>query len=81
MRDNPKGIRFAELEKVCTAFFGQPRQNGTSHRTFRTALQNQRVVIQPDHNGMAKTYQVAQVLKAIDMTKQEGNNNDDDDND
>jgi hypothetical protein len=31
MRANPAGVRFADACKVATHYFGQPRQNGTSH--------------------------------------------------
>ncbi len=36
MRANPKGIRFAELCRICEHYFGQARQSGTSHRIYRT---------------------------------------------
>jgi hypothetical protein len=66
MRDNPKGVRFADLCRVCEKYFGQPRQKGTSHRIYRTPwLGDPRVNIQDD-KGKAKVYQVRQVLKAIE---------------
>ncbi|MXY57863.1 MAG: toxin HicA, partial [Gammaproteobacteria bacterium] len=36
LRQNPKGIRYADLVKVCDHYFGEPRQKGTSHRVYRT---------------------------------------------
>jgi hypothetical protein len=36
MRENPKGVRVADLCKVCEHYFGPPRQKGTSHRIYRT---------------------------------------------
>ncbi len=35
MRNNPSGIRFSELKFVCSAFFGKPRQIGTSHCIYK----------------------------------------------
>jgi len=66
LRQNPKGVSFNDLCKVCDHFFGQARQTGSSHRIYKTPWQGDpRVNIQND-NGMAKTYQVRQVLKAIE---------------
>ena len=66
MRDNPKGIRFNELKALCMLLFGQPRQSGSSHCIFSTPWQGDpRINIQND-KGMAKPYQVRQVLKAIE---------------
>jgi hypothetical protein len=66
MRNNPKGVRFSDLCRVCEKYFGQPRQKGTSHRIYRTPwLGDPRVNIQDD-KGKAKVYQVRQVLKAIE---------------
>ena len=70
LRSNPKGIRFADLAKICDRYFGEPRQRGTSHRVYRTPWPGDpRVNIQND-KGMAKAYQVRQVIKAIE--KMEG---------
>ena len=66
MRSNPKGIRFQDLCKVCDSLFGEARQKSSSHRTYKTPWQGDpRVNIQNDQ-GMAKAYQVRQVLKAIE---------------
>ena len=66
MRDNPKGVGFNDLVKVCDYYFGKARQTGTSHRVYKTPWQGDpRVNIQND-KGMAKAYQVRQVLKAIE---------------
>lgn len=65
MRANPAGVRYADLAKVCDHYFGDPRQQGTSHRVYRMPWQGDpRVNIQDDH-GKAKPYQVRQVLTAI----------------
>ena len=51
--------------KVCEHFFGQARSSGTSHAVFKTPWAGDpRVNIQNDH-GMAKEYQVRQVMAAI----------------
>jgi hypothetical protein len=74
MRKNPKGIRFRELCRVCDHYFGTPRQRGTSHRVYRMPWQGDpRVNIQND-KGMAKAYQVRQVLKAIERLQNEEEN-------
>ena len=66
MRRNPKGIRFQDLCKVCDTLFGEARQKSSSHRIYKTPWQGDpRVNIQND-KGMAKAYQVKQVLKAIE---------------
>ena len=66
LRNNPKGIWFADLAKVCDAYFGEPRQKNTSHRVYRTPwIGDPRVNIQ-NAKGMAKPYQVRQVIKAIE---------------
>lgn len=66
MRRNPQGVRFSDLCRVCDAYFGTPRQRGSSHRVYRTPWPGDpRVNIQED-KGFGKAYQVRQVLKAID---------------
>lgn len=70
MRRNPKGIRFADLCRVCDHYFGVARQKGTSHRVYKTPWPGDpRVNIQND-KGMAKAYHVRQVLKAIERLQQ-----------
>lgn len=71
MLNNPVGVRFADLAKVCDHYFGEPRQEGTSHRVYRMPWQGDpRVNIQDDH-GSAKPYQVKQVLAALARLKLE----------
>jgi len=66
MTQNPEGIRFSDLCKVCDHFFGEPRQSAGSHRIYKTPWQGDpRINIQND-KGKAKPYQVKQVLLAID---------------
>jgi len=62
----PRNVRFADLCRVCDFYFGRARQQGTSHRVYRTPWPGDpRVNIQNDR-GKAKAYQVRQVLRAID---------------
>jgi hypothetical protein len=71
MQRNPKGVRFADLCRVCAKYFGQPRQKGTSHRIYRTPWQGDPRVNIQDDKGKAKAYQVRQVLKAIERWEYE----------
>jgi hypothetical protein len=66
MRRNPKGIRYRDLCKVCDFYFGEARQTGSSHRIYKTPWPGDPRVNIQNAGGMAKAYQVRQVLKAID---------------
>ena len=66
MRRNPKGIRYRDLCKVCDFYFGDARQMGSSHRIYKTPWPGDPRVNIQNAGGMAKAYQVRQVLKAID---------------
>jgi hypothetical protein len=71
MRNSPKTVRYRQLCKVCDYYFGTPRQHGSSHRIYRMPWRGDpRVNIQND-KGFAKTYQVRQVLKAIERLQNE----------
>ena len=73
MYANPRGIKFSDLCKICGHYFGKPRQVGSSHRIYKTPWHGDpRVNIQND-NGMAKAYQVKQVLKAIERMEHQEN--------
>jgi hypothetical protein len=66
IRHSPRNVHFNDLRRVCDHYFGQPRQRGGSHRIYRTPWPGDpRINIQND-KGMAKAYQVKQVLAAID---------------
>ena len=73
MRRNPKGIRFQDLCRVCDFFFGKARQEGGSHRVYRMPWPGDPRVNIQNEKGMAKAYQVKQVLKAIKRLKEEPN--------
>jgi hypothetical protein len=66
MKANPKGIRFAELQKVCEHYFGEPRQSGSSHCIYKTPWAGDPRVNIQNHKGKAKPYQVKQVLLAVE---------------
>ena len=66
LRANPKGVRFADLARVCDRYFGEPRQKGTSHRVYRTPWPGDPRVNIQNAKGMAKPYQVRQVINAIE---------------
>ena len=70
LRSNTKNVRFSDLAKICDYFFREPRQRGTSHRVYRTPWRGDpRVNIQNDR-GMAKPYQVRQVIKALERLQE-----------
>ncbi|MDR2214174.1 MAG: toxin HicA [Pseudomonadales bacterium] len=71
MRENPRGIRFGDLCKVCDAYFGPTRMSDGSHRVYKTPwFGDPRVNIQ-NAGGMAKVYQVKQVLQALVRLEEE----------
>jgi hypothetical protein len=65
MKDNPKGIKFDDLCKVCDYYFGESRSQG-SHRIYKMSWQGDPRINIQDDNGKAKAYQVKQVIQAID---------------
>lgn len=72
MAESPNNIRYDDLRKVCVEYFGTPRQEASSHAVFRTPWQGDpRVNIQKGKSGMAKPYQVRQVLGAVEKLKEE----------
>jgi len=66
IKDNPKGVQFSGLCKICEHYFGKPRQSGSSHRIHKTPWQDDPRVNIQNNKGKAKAYQVKQVLKAIE---------------
>jgi hypothetical protein len=80
MRRSPQNVRFGDLAKVCAEYFGDPRQDGTSHKVYKTPWQGDpRVNIQRGKDGNAKAYQVRQVLDAIARLEVEMDEESDDD--
>ena len=66
IKQNPKDVRFSDLCKVCDHFFGEPRQKKSSHRIYKTPWQGDPRINIQNYKGKAKTYQVRQVLLAIE---------------
>jgi hypothetical protein len=56
MRDNPKNVRYEDLNKVCEYYFGPPRTTGGSHAVFKTPWPGDpRVNIQNDKGKPSRT--------------------------
>ena len=68
---NPSHVKFADLCKICEYYFGKARQSGSSHRIYKTPWQGDPRVNIQNSKGKAKTYQVKQVLKAIERLEVE----------
>ncbi len=66
MKENPEAIRFGDLCKVCDYFFGKPRKSASSHRIYKTPWQGDPRINIQNKKGKAKSYQVKQVLLALD---------------
>ena len=71
MRKNPGGIRFADLCSVCDHYFGRARQASGSHRVYKTPWPGDPRINIQNNKGKAKTYQVWQILKAIERMEWE----------
>ena len=54
MKQNPQGVRFSDLCKVCDRFFGEPRQSGSSHRIYKTPWQGDPRINIQNYKGKAK---------------------------
>ena len=70
MRDQPAAVRFTDLKKVCDAYFGKPRQTGSSHVIYKTPWPGDSRVNIQNAKGQAKPYQVRQALWAIEQLEQ-----------
>jgi hypothetical protein len=66
MLREPANVRFNDFKKVCVSYFGQPRQDGSSHAIFKTPWPGDPRVNIQNFKGKAKPYQVKQVLQAIE---------------
>ena len=73
-RRQPTGVRFGDLVRIARHFFGEPRMTGSSHMVFSMPWQGDPRVNIQSHRGMAKPYQVRQVLKAVDRLREEAGN-------
>lgn len=73
MKNNPKSVKFSDLCKVCDFYLGSPRQQGSSHRVYKTPWTGDPRVNIQNSSGQAKPYQVKQVLQAIERIKELNN--------
>lgn len=71
MRQAPAAVRYADLFKICEAYFGEPRSTGGSHAVFKTPWPGDPRVNIQNARGKAKHYQVRQVLDAISRLQEE----------
>lgn len=72
MRGSPQNVRYADACKVATAFFGEPRQQGSSQRVWKMPWAGDpRVNMQESKGGKAKAYQVQQLLTEVDRYRAE----------
>ena len=69
LRKEPRNVRFDELRKVCDFYLGEPRRHG-SLLVYRTPWQGEPRINIQTRRGMAKPYQVRQVLKAIEKLEE-----------
>ena len=71
VRREPANVGFADLKKVCYAYFGKQRQDGGSHIVFKTPWPGDPRVNIQNTKAKAKPYQVRQVLLTIGKLKGE----------
>jgi hypothetical protein len=71
MKKNPANVRFADLSKVCIHYFGHARQKSGSHHVYKTPWKGDPRINIQGNKGMAKAYQVKQVLLAIELLEVE----------
>jgi hypothetical protein len=70
MKQNPKGISFSDLCKVCDYFFGEPRKSASIHRVYKTPWHGDPRINIQNKKGKAKSYQVKQVLLALNRLEE-----------
>jgi predicted RNA binding protein YcfA (HicA-like mRNA interferase family) len=64
-RNNPKGVRIEDACKLAECFGFEERRGKGSHRIFKRA--GFKTLLNFQGGGMAKEYQVKQLLEAIDI--------------
>jgi hypothetical protein len=57
MRREPGNVGFSDLMKVCKAYFGKPRQDGSSDSIFKTPWPGDPRINIQNAKGKAKPYQ------------------------
>lgn len=73
VRNSPSGITFDELCRLADRSGFVFRRQGGSHKVYKHKIHGMIMNFQPDRNGMAKAYQVKQLLEFIDMHKEDEN--------
>jgi predicted RNA binding protein YcfA (HicA-like mRNA interferase family) len=72
VRNNPRGVRFDELVRLVRALGFQYARTVGSHEMYAHPRKEIPIVnLQPGSSGLAKTYQVRQVLSLVDIYKLE----------
>jgi len=71
MKNNPANVRFADLSKVCSHYFGLARHKDGSHHVYKTPWKGDPRINIQNHKGKAKAYKVKQVLLAIEKLEVE----------
>ena len=71
MQRNPRGIRFRDLCRVYDHYFGAPRKSATSHRVYKTPWPVDPRINLQNAKGMAKAYQVKQVLLGLSRLEEQ----------
>jgi len=74
MKENPEDVRFKDLCKVCSYYFGPTRQSKSSHKIYRTPWPGDPKINIQNNKGKVKVYQVKQVLLAVDKWEAENDN-------
>jgi hypothetical protein len=70
--ENPHNVLFADLLKICTKYFGEPRVRG-SHYIFKTPWKGDPRINLQRVDKMAKSYQVKDMKKAIEKMESKKN--------
>ena len=70
IRNNPKGVKFRDASKVAEHYFGAPRIKG-SHNVYTMPWAGFPRVNLQDVGGYIDSYQVTQLLQAIDRVESE----------
>lgn len=71
MKRSSSNIRYSDLRKVCDHFFERRPSTGGDHETYKTPWAGDPRVNIQNRRGMAKPYQVRQVLAAVKKLKEQ----------
>jgi hypothetical protein len=72
MKESPRSVRFKDLCLVCDHYFGSARQTRGSHKIYKTPWPGDpRINLQKAPDGMAKIYQISQVLAALERLEKD----------